>query len=95
MHAAIERSLTDSGKSDHSERCYEVLRQNLSRISAKMENFLIFEEKSHSGDNTKILKKKSRPTDSVSPSLCLQNGALYEHIYGKSYMYTWHSSLPF
>ena len=30
-----------------------------------MENFLIFEEKSHSSDNTKILQKKSRPTDSV------------------------------
>ena len=29
-------------------------RQNLSKISAKMDNFLIFEDKSHSGDNTKI-----------------------------------------
>ena len=34
-------------KSDHSERSYEVWRQNLSKKSAKMDNFLIFEEKSH------------------------------------------------
>ena len=42
-------------------------RQNSSKISEKMDNFLIFEEKSHSRDNKKkyCKKKKSRPTDSV------------------------------
>ena len=58
-------------KSDHFERSYEVLkttfRFNLSKIRAKMDNVLIFEEKSHSWGNNKILQKqiKSRSTDSV------------------------------
>ena len=50
------------------------LRQNLSKISAKMDNFLFLKRKSHAGDNNKIYCKKqmattqiiSRPTDSVS-----------------------------
>ena len=41
-------------KSDHFE-VMRFLRQNLSKISAKMENVLIFEDKSHSRDNTKVL----------------------------------------
>ena len=34
-------------KSDHFERSYKVLKTNLSTISAKMDTFPIFEEKSH------------------------------------------------
>ena len=53
----IEKKLS---KSDHFERSF--LGQNLSKISAKMDNFLIFEEKSHSSDNKKILQNKKIPT---------------------------------
>ena len=42
-------------KSDHFERSYQVLKTKFSKISAKMDTFLIFEEKSHSWDNKKIL----------------------------------------
>ena len=45
-------------KSDHIERGYEGLKTktNSSKIIAKMENFLIFEEKSHSRDFFRVDK---------------------------------------
>ena len=46
--------------SEHFEISYEVLRQNLSKISAKMDNSLILEEKSHSRDNKKNMARFCR-----------------------------------
>ena len=41
----------------------KVNRTTLSNISAKIEKFLIFEEKSHSRDSNKYIAKKSQPPD--------------------------------
>ena len=60
------------------ERSYDVWWQNWSKISAKMDNFLIFEEKSHSlGTIKKYGPKKSRPTDSVFVGPCDRKHTLF------------------